>query len=121
VLLRKRGGPQGIQVSGAEGGYDAVRWDGSCVTLDSSEVTLSKPPRPKAAKVEWRFLDGATQDALRSSDDVTEAYRSRRQECKGAVSGTVSKKCVKADTNLSEVIVEHVRNGGDLGSPERLP
>ena len=121
VLLKKRGGPQGIQVSGAEGGYDAVRWDGSCVTLDSSEVTLSKPPSPKAAKVEWRFLDGATQEALRSSDEVTEAYRSRRKECKGAVSGTVSKKCVVADAKLSQVIVDYVRNGGELGTPERMP
>jgi hypothetical protein len=121
VLLKKRGGPQGIQVSGAEGGYDAIRWDGSCVTLDASEVTLSKPPSPKAAKVEWRFLDGATQEALRSSAEVTEAFRSRRQECKGAVSGTVSKKCVKADDLLSQVIVDYVRGGGNLGTPERLP
>jgi hypothetical protein len=121
VLLKKRGGPKGIQVSGAEGGYDALRWDGSCVTLDASEVTLSAPPRPKAAKVEWRFLDGATQEALRESETVTEAYRARRKECKGAVSGTVSKKCVTADAKLSEVIVQHVRDGGALGSPERLP
>jgi hypothetical protein len=121
VVLKERGGPQGIQVSGAEGGYDAIRWDGSCVTLDSSEVTLSKPPSPKAAKVEWRFLDGATQEALRSSDEVTAAYRARRKECKGAVSGTVSKKCVKADASLSQVIVDYVREGGALGTPERLP
>jgi hypothetical protein len=121
VLLKKRGGPQGIQVSGAEGGFDAIRWDGSCVTLDSSEVTMSKPPSPKAAKVEWRFLDGATQEALRSSDEITEAYRSRRKECKGAVSGTVSKKCVTADALLSKVIVDYVRGGGELGTPERMP
>lgn len=121
VLLKKRGGPQGIQVSGAEGGYDALRWDGSCVTLDASEVSLSAPPRPKAAKVEWRFLDGATQEALRQSDDVTEAYRARRKECKGATSGTVSKKCVVADEKLSQVIVDHVRSGGELGTPERMP
>jgi len=121
VLLRKRGGPQGIQVSGAEGGYDALRWDGSCVTLDASEVTLSAPPRPKAAKVEWRFLDEATQEAMRESENVTQAYRKRRKECKGAVSGTVSKKCVVADAQLSDVIVEHVREGGALGTPERLP
>ena len=121
VLLKKRGGPEGIQVSGAEGGYDALRWDGSCVTLDASEVTLSAPPRPKAAKVEWRFLDGATQDALRANETVTEAYRTRRQECKGAVSGTVSKKCVVADEALSQAIVDHVRKGGALGTPERMP
>ena len=121
VLLKKRGGPEGIQVSGAEGGYDAIRWDGSCVTLDASEVTLSAPPKPKAAKVEWRFLDAATQDALRESELVTEAYRARRKECKGAVSGTVSKKCVVADQKLSEAIVEHVRGGGSLGTPEKMP
>jgi hypothetical protein len=121
VLLRKRGGPQGIQVSGAEGGYDALRWDGSCVTLESSEVTLSAPPSPKAAKVEWRFLDEPTQEALRQSETVTEAFRTRRQECKGAVSGDVSKKCVVADTKLSEVIIQHVRGGGELGTPEKTP
>lgn len=121
VLLRKRGGPEGIQVSGAEGGYDALRWDGSCVTLDASEVTLSAPPKPKAARVEWRFLDEPTQSALRESEDVTQAYRTRRQECKGAVSGTVSKKCVVADDALSQKIVDHVRSGGALGTPERIP
>ena len=121
VLLKKRGGPGGIQVSGAEGGYDALRWDGSCVTLDASEVTLSAPPKPKAAKVEWRFLDEATQNALRESETVTEAYRTRRQECKGAVSGEVSKKCVVADDALSQKIVDHVRSGGALGTPERMP
>lgn len=121
VILKKRGGPGGIQVSGAEGGYDALRWDGSCVTLDASEVTLSAPPKPKAAKVEWRFLDEATQSALRESETVTEAYRTRRQECKGAVSGEVSKKCVVADDALSQKIVDHVRSGGALGTPERMP
>jgi len=121
VLLKKRGGPGGIQVSGAEGGYDALRWDGSCVTLDAAEVSLSAPPKPKAAKVEWRFLDEATQNALRESATVTEAYRTRRQECKGAVSGEVSKKCVVADDALSQKIVDHVRSGGALGTPERMP
>lgn len=121
VLLKKRGGPGGIQVSGAEGGYDALRWDGSCVTLDASEVTLSAPPQPKAAKVEWRFLDEPTQNALRESETVIEAYRTRRKECKGAVSGTVSKKCVVADDALSQKIVDHVRSGGALGTPERMP
>lgn len=121
VLLKKRGGPEGIQVSGAEGGYDALRWDGSCVTLDASEVTLSPPPQPKAAKVEWRFLDEPTQTALRESDAVLEAYRARRKECQGAVSGTVSKKCVVADTALSQKIVDHVRGGGVLGTPARMP
>jgi len=121
VILKKRGGPGGIQVSGAEGGYDALRWDGSCVTLDASEVSLSAPPKPKAAKVEWRFLDEATQNALRESETVTEAYRTRRKECKGAVSGEVSKKCVVADDALSQKIVDHVRSGGALGTPERMP
>ena len=91
------------------------------VTLDAAEVSLSAPPKPKAAKVEWRFLDESTQNALRESETVTEAYRTRRQECKGAVSGEVSKKCVVADDALSQKIVDHVRSGGALGTPERMP
>lgn len=122
ILLRERkASTGGMQVSGAGGGYQAIRWNGACVTLSTGEVTLREPPSPKAAKVEYKFLDDSIQESLRESDEVTDVYRARRSECKGAMMGAVSKKCETLDKKLSEVIVEHVRSGGPVGTPDNVP
>jgi hypothetical protein len=121
ILAERKADTGGMQVSGAGASYDALRWDGSCVTLSSEEVTLDKPPAPKSAKVEWRFLDDNVQEALRANEAVNKAYLGRRQECKGATSGDVSMKCVKADQKLSDEIVAYVRSGGSLPAPTKRP
>jgi hypothetical protein len=122
LLLVERGGDaSGMQVSGAGGGYEALRWNGSCVTLAKEEVTLDKPPAPKAAKVEWRFLDDNVQAALREDSTINAAVTKRRQECKGAVSGDVSMTCVKADDRLTQVLVDYLRKGGKVPVPSKLP
>lgn len=121
LLAVRKADMGGMQVSGAGGGYDALRWDGSCVTLSSEEVTLDRPPSPKSAKVEWRYLDDNIQEALRADSAVNDAYLTRRKECKGAVSGDVSLACVKADQKLSDAIVSYLRKGGTLPLPTKLP
>jgi len=122
LLLVERGGDaSGMQVSGAGGGYEALRWNGLCVTLAKEEVTLDKPPAPKAAKVEWRFLDDNVQAALREDSTINAAVTKRRQECKGAVSGDVSLSCVKADDKLTAVLVDYLRKGGKVPVPSKLP
>jgi hypothetical protein len=122
VLAERKADLGGMQVSGTGGAsYDALRWDGSCVTLSSEEMTLDKPPAPKNAKVEWRFLDDNVQESLRSDAKVNEAYLARRKECKGATSGDVSMKCVKADEKLSAAIVAYLRGGASLPEPTKRP
>jgi len=122
LLLVERGGDAGgMQVSGAGGGYEALRWNGLCVTLAKEEVTLDKPPSPKTAKVEWRFLDDNVQAALREDSTINAAVTKRRQECKGAVSGDVSLGCVKADDKLTQVLVDYLRKGGKVPVPSKLP
>jgi len=121
VLVERKADLGGMQVSGAGASYDALRWDGSCVTLSSEEVTLDKPPSPKSAKVEWRFLDDNVQEELRKEEKVNAAFLARRKECQGATSGEVSMKCVKADQKLSDVIVAHLRSGGKLPTPSKVP
>jgi hypothetical protein len=122
LLLGERGtDPNAMQVSGAGGGYTAMRWNGSCVTLAKEEVTLDKPPAPKSAKVEWRYLDDNVQAALREDKTINTAVQSRRKECKGAVSGDVSLACVKADDKLTQVVIEYLRKGGKLPVPTKLP
>ena len=122
LLLVERGGDAtGMQVSGAGGGYEALRWNGLCVTLAKEEVTLDKPPAPKAAKVEWRFLDDNVQAALREDATINAAVSKRRKECKGAVSGDVSVTCVKADDRLTQVLVDYLRKGGKVPVASKLP
>ena len=122
LLLVERGADTGgMQVSGAGGGYEALRWNGSCVTLAKEEVTLDKPPAPKVPSVEWRFLDDNVQAALREDATINGAVQKRRAECKGAVSGDVSLTCVKADERLTQVIVDYLRKGGKLPVPSKLP
>jgi hypothetical protein len=111
----------GMQVSGAGGSYDALRWDGSCVTLQSEEVTMSKAPSPKYPPIDFRYLDDDTQEALRKDEKVNKAWQARRAECKGATSGDVSLKCVKADENLTKTVIAFVRGGGSIPEPKKLP
>jgi len=121
ILLERKANTGGMQVSGAGSGYEALRWDGTCVTLSSEEVTLKLPPAAKYPKVEFKHLETGLQDALREDPKIDEAYKTRRTECKGQMSGVVSLKCVKADAKLATLIVEYVRDGGKIPKPERLP
>jgi hypothetical protein len=118
VLLHYQGVETGgMQVSGAGGGYDALRLDGSCVTLGSEEVQLSRPPKPVYTAVPWRYIGDDMESALLTSEEIKEAYIARRKECKGAFSGEVSKNCVKRDEELNRTIVRVVV-GGELDLPE---
>jgi hypothetical protein len=121
VLQERKADTGGMQVSGSGGGYDVLRWDGTCATLSGEELTMSKPPAAKTPKVEWRFLDDNVQEALRADGAVQEAVTVRKKECKGATSGEVSLKCVKADEKLSAVIIDYVRKGGAVPVPAKLP
>lgn len=121
LMAERKADTGGMQVSGAGAGYDAIRWDGSCVTLSGEELTQKRPPSVKNVKVEWRFLDDNLQQALRKDERVNAAFLERRSECKGATSGDVSDKCVKADLKLSNAVVTYVRGGGSVPVPTTLP
>jgi hypothetical protein len=89
VLVRRKAGANQIQV-GSGSGYDIIRWDGTCVSLEGPELTFKRPPTPKTAKVEFKSLDEKTKDALREDQKINEAFLSRRNECQAASMGTVS-------------------------------
>jgi hypothetical protein len=121
ILYARVADAGGMQVSGAGGSYDALRWDGSCVTLQSEEVTMSKAPSPKYPPIDFRYLDDDTQEALRKDEKINKAWQDRRKECKGATSGDVSLKCVKADEALTKSVIGFVRGGGSIPEPKKLP
>lgn len=121
ILSRRTADTGGMVVSGAGGGYDVLRWDGTCASLMTEEVRLHVPPKPKFAKVPWRSLDQKTREAFQADEKVGKIIAERRRECKGATIGAVSLKCEKVDKQMSAALVEYVRNGGALPTPGPLP
>lgn len=118
VIVRKRAA--GGIVQGQGGGFDVVRWDGSCASLQSEEVTTKKPPKAKHPPIGWKNLDSKARDALLADAKLSAMYDKRRKECKGATTGDVSLACVKADAALDDGIIDFVRNGGTVPLP-KLP
>jgi len=123
LVLRFHSQPKGGMIVGSGNGtYDVLRWDGSCSRGVEAEVfTRSRPPKPRAAHVQWHRVGARMQSSLiASSDAVRRAHARRGKECKGAMSGDVSAACEKADAALVDAIVEHVRASDDLPDPEGL-
>ena len=74
------------------------------------------------ANIDWLYLGEDVQDALKAVDVVRDAYVARKQECKGAYSGDVSKECERKDLALKKAIVKAVQNGdAKIPVPERRP
>ncbi|EYF06049.1 hypothetical protein [Chondromyces apiculatus] len=120
ILIQRTADTGGMMVSGAGGGYDVLRWDGTCASLSGGELRTQVPGQPKYAPIPWKSLDEKTRNALEADEKVGKVVGERRRECKGATMGSVSLQCEKADKMMSKVIVEYVRNGGALPTPEPL-
>jgi hypothetical protein len=112
----------GMVVSGAGGGgYDVLRWDGSCASLMSEEVRLRPPGKAKHALIRWKSLDQKMRDALEADEKVGKVAEERRKECKGGTMGGVTPQCEKVDKKLTAAVVAYLRNGGALPPPGPLP
>ena len=102
--------------------YDVLRWDGTCASLQSEEVSLKPAPRPRRQDPLEDPRSTRSQNALlRRRESRTRSTRTRRKECKGASMGDVSLKCVKADEQLSVVVVDFVRQGGTPAAARQAP
>ncbi|AUX46069.1 hypothetical protein SOCE26_075720 [Sorangium cellulosum] len=121
ILYRRVADTGGMVVSGAGGGYDVLRWDGTCASLMTEEVRLHVPPKPKFAPIPWKSLDQKTREAFQADEKVGKLVAERRKECKGATMGAVSAKCEKVDKQMGAALIEYVRGGGTLPAPGPLP
>ena len=123
IVVRHHGksNPGGIEVSGANGAFDVVRWDGSCATIDEGALAFDSPPRPINARLIWNRIEMDVRDALNEDDTVHDAYVTLKKECKGVTMGEVSKACEKADGALSVTLAEHVRTKGGVPLPKKVP
>ncbi len=121
IALRFHGQAKGgMQVGSGHGTYDVLRWDGSCaMAVDADILGTSAAGRSRTARVQWHRIGDKQQNALiAGSDAVKKAHARRGKECQGAMSGDVSAACQKADAALVDAIVEYVRGGGSLPTPD---
>ncbi|MSP26434.1 MAG: hypothetical protein EXR75_15030 [Myxococcales bacterium] len=121
IVLRERKNTTGIEVSGASTSYDVVRWDGSCVTLQSGEFVFARPSKIANAPIVFKRLEEHVRDALKDQEGLRPTYLAHRRECKGATMGAVTKECEKLDGAFSRAIAEQVRERGGVPTPVKLP
>lgn len=122
LILAHSGGPGANEmvVSGM-GGYEVLRWDGTCATLADDELGLRAPRSPGHAPVAWKYIDTNIQEALQRHAGVAAARQQHRKHCHGVSLGRLSAECAKAETALSQSIVDAVRGGVSLPTPDRMP
>jgi hypothetical protein len=109
-----------MEMSGM-GGYDVLRWDGTCATLADGELALRAPITPRHASFAWQYIDTSIQEALLANQSIDLARKAQRKHCQGASFGRRSASCIEADAKLNERIVLAVRTGMHLPAPDRIP
>jgi hypothetical protein len=123
LVLRKFSGqsPGGIEVSGASGGVDALRWDGMCVTLDAAEIRYEAPPKSHNARIIWSRIEYDVREQLKEIDEVYQMYLPFKRACKGVTVGKVSKDCERLDGELSKGLAQWIRDNDSFPMPKKLP
>jgi hypothetical protein len=119
VLARRDGATGGVQVSGS-GSYDVLRWDGTCVSVMSDEITTRRPGNPDVAPIQWKRLDPDVQTALEKDKKIAFRLEGRRQAC-AEIGAGADKKCAKAEQGLARIIGDFVRAGGEFPVRAKLP
>jgi len=102
IVLSRRQMRTGIVMTGAGATYDVLRWDGTCVSLEAGEMTMKRPPAPKAAPIPWRRLGETTRVALLAAPKVQASQKAVQKECTGSETSNSAKssgasKCDRAD------------------------
>jgi hypothetical protein len=120
LILDDHGGGGELDVSGM-GGYDVLRWDGTCATLSYEEVALRPPAAPQHADFAWKYIDDGIQEALLQRDDIKQAHASERKRCGGGEAKRESAACREASDQLGDRVAVAIRTGVDLPLPNYVP
>ena len=102
------------QIVGASS-YDVYRWDGRCASLMADEVTLRRPPVPRAAAIAWRRLGDETRQLLLKNPGIKSRHGLVRTRCS---EDSTAPRCTEATDALSQHIATYVRRGGEIPDPK---
>jgi hypothetical protein len=116
IVADRSASPGGMQVSGT-GSYDVYRFDGTCVSLMTDEVSLRRPATPDVAPIRFKRLDDNVQELLRSNTKIGFRYTKRREACK-QFGEQAARRCERANVSLSRMVAEYVRTGGEVPEPK---
>lgn len=108
----------GMVVSGANGAYDVLRWDGVCASLNADELRKWYPPEPGYAAIPWKKLDDDIQQKLLADGRISQKEGEMKKACKGLSRGQTNPACDKAQKSLSKAVVNYVRVGGAVPTPK---
>jgi len=108
----------GMVVSGANGAYDVLRWDGVCASLNGDELRKWLPPEPGYAAIPRRKLDDEMQQKLLVDGRVSMKEGEMKKACKGVSRHETNAACEKAQKSLSKAVVNYVRAGGAVPTPK---
>jgi hypothetical protein len=117
LILAQHGDSGEMQVSGT-GGFDVLRWDGTCATLSDDELVLRVPAPPRHAQFAWNYIDENIQQVLLQNQTIKVARADERKRCHGMSPNDRSPSCREAAERLNEYIVVAVRTGVELPLPE---
>jgi hypothetical protein len=80
---------------------DAVRADGTCVSLMADEITMKRPPAPKHATIAWEKLPERTRTELLASPEL----RKKGEQMTKACAKAALPQCAKAKSQLTDAVV----------------
>ncbi len=106
VVLRPYRPDGGVMLLGATTArgwtsVDALRADGSCVSLMADEIAMKRPPAPTYAPIAWEKLGERERAALLNSPGL----RKRAESVTKACASVEDKRCVQARVQLTEALV----------------
>jgi hypothetical protein len=82
---------------------DAVRTDGTCVSLMADEVSLKRPPSPKHATIAWEKLPEHARTTMLASPELRKKGDQVLKACASAK--TAEPRCAKAKSQLTDAVV----------------
>jgi hypothetical protein len=114
VLNRRPARQTEMSVSGADG-YLVLRWDGTCSTVQSDEMTDRVPPKALHAPIAFNYLDDDLQTALLADAKIRDLRRAQRSACGGRTLAP-DQRCRDANRKLGDRIVAALHGGLQLQS-----
>jgi hypothetical protein len=114
ILAARTGGSSGVQIVGS-GSYDVLRWNGSCVSLMSDEVSKRPLGMLNVAPILWHRLPPQAREALLEDKSVRFRHEMFERFCQPGK--MESKACTQHETALHQAIADFVRKGGEVPVP----
>jgi len=122
VLIHRAVPKMDIKVSGVGDSYVVIRWNGACsMMVQQEEIRFEPPSRPFTPRIIWKRLEVDIREALKKDEEIYDAYIQLKKTCKGVSVGSVSDKCVVADTAMSKLLAQKAREGIEIPPPKKLP